>query len=56
MPWSLSDVSRFKKGLSQEEAKGWVRRANAIYRRCMAAGGSDEECAKRAVIIANSKS
>lgn len=36
MPWTVADVERFKKGLSDEEKKKWVELANAIFGDAMA--------------------
>ena len=41
MPWSVSDVDKFKKGLSPEQKKKWVSIANSALASCRAKGGSD---------------
>lgn len=53
MPWSEKDTERFKKGLSDEGKKKWVSTANSVLSDCMKKGGSEEECAGKAVRIAN---
>lgn len=55
MPWDISDVDRFKKGLSDEEKAKWVAIANNVLKGCMAAGGNDATCAPKAIMIANSR-
>jgi cation transport regulator ChaB len=53
MPWSTGDVDKFKKGLSDEQKKKWVTTANSVLSDCMKKGGSEKECAGKAVRIAN---
>ena len=53
MPWTESDVDRFKKGLSDKQKSQWVAVANAVLKKCMENGGAEEECAKKAIIQAN---
>ncbi|MDD5220007.1 MAG: hypothetical protein PHV11_05555, partial [Candidatus Bipolaricaulis sp.] len=53
MPWSTDDVDKFKKGLSAEGKKKWVATANSVLSECMKKGGTDKECAAKAVRIAN---
>ena len=55
MPWTTADVEGFKKGLSKKQKKKWVAVANGALESCMESGGSDKDCAGRAVRIANSK-
>jgi len=55
MPWSVSDVESHKKGLAPAQKVKWVGIANAIYKKCLADGGSDKTCAPKAIRIANSK-
>ena len=55
MPWISSQVDEFRKGLSRKQKKKWVAVANGALASCMEGGGSDKECAGRAVRIANSK-
>lgn len=53
MPWSTDDVERFKKGLSDEGKKKWVATANSVLSECMKNGGTEKECAGKAVRIAS---
>jgi len=53
MPWKVSDVDEHKKGLSAKQKSQWVRVANAALKKCMDEGGSDEECAPKAIRQAN---
>lgn len=53
MPWTVEDVDKHKKGLSDRQKKQWVRIANAALAKCIKAGGSDEECAPKAIKQAN---
>lgn len=55
LPWTVNDVDKHKKGLTPAQKKQWVKIANGIYDSCMAQGGADEECATKAIRIANSK-
>lgn len=45
MPWSVKDVDRHKKGLSQDQKVKWVRVANSVLR--------DSEDEGKAIRIAN---
>lgn len=54
MPWTVDDVDKHKKGLSDKQKKQWVRIANAVLAKCMKDGGSDEDCAPKAIKQANS--
>jgi len=45
MPWSVGDVERFKKGLSDAQKRRWVRIANDALRRCRARGGTNCDAA-----------
>jgi hypothetical protein len=49
MPWSVGDVDKHKKGLSDKQKKQWVRIANSVLSRCLAKGGSEGECAGSAI-------
>lgn len=51
--WDINDVDKHKKGLSDKQKKQWVRIANAILAKCMKDGGTDEECAPKAIKQAN---
>lgn len=53
MPWSISDVERFSKGLTPSQKKRWVSTANSVLSDCKNKGGTD--CEGRAVRIANSQ-
>jgi hypothetical protein len=53
MPWTVDDVDRFRKGLSADQKKTWVKVANGILRECQAKGGKD--CEGMAIRVANSK-
>jgi len=53
MPWSVGDVDKHKKGLSDKQKRQWVRIANSVLSRCMAKGGSESECAGSAIRQAN---
>jgi uncharacterized protein len=53
MPWSISDVDRFNKGLSDKEKAQWVAVANSVYESCIKDGGTDNICAVSAIKQAN---
>lgn len=53
MPWSSGDVEKHKKGLSDKQKERWVATANSVLKDCMAKGGSESECAGKAIRIAN---
>lgn len=53
MPWGKGDVDRFKKGLGDKQKEKWVATANSVLSDCMKKGGSEKECAAKAVRIAN---
>lgn len=55
MPWSTSDVDGFRNGLSKKQKQRWVGVANSFLKSCVAKGGSEKECAAKAVRTANSK-
>lgn len=52
MPWSVGDVDRHKKGLSDKQKETWVKVANDALKRCEDKGGSD--CEGSAIRQANS--
>lgn len=54
MPWTIEDVDKHKKGLSDKQKKQWVRISNAALRACLKKGGTDETCAPKAIMQANS--
>jgi len=51
MPWTVGDVERHKKGLSDSQKEAWVKIANSTLAACQKKGGSD--CEGKAVRIAN---
>lgn len=53
MPWEASDAHRFKKGLSDEEARQWAHVANSALMSCMDEGGMMEDCEGSAIRQAN---
>lgn len=53
MPWSVGDVDKHKKGLSDEQKTRWVAIANSALKSCMSKGGSEGECAASAIRQAN---
>lgn len=56
MPWTVADVERFKKGLSEEEKKKWVELANAIFSSCMEKENAERsECERIAIATASAK-
>ena len=53
MPWTVDDVDKHKKGLSESGKKRWVRIANGILDQCKDAG--QDNCDQKAIRVANSK-
>jgi hypothetical protein len=53
MPWSVADVDKFKKGLSDSEKKKWVNVANSVLEKCLKNGGKQDECEASAIRQAN---
>jgi cation transport regulator ChaB len=53
MPWTWEDAEKYKKGLSEKQAKQWARIANSVLERCLKKGGKEEDCAASAVKQAN---
>jgi HK97 family phage prohead protease len=53
MPWTIEDVDKHKKGLTDEEKKKWVEVANSALEKCMKDGGTEETCAISAIKQAN---
>lgn len=51
MPWTVDDVDKHKKGLSNAQKKQWVKVANATLAACEAKGNDD--CEGKAIRIAN---
>lgn len=53
MPWTIDDVDEHKAGLNADQKRQWVAVANSVLEECMADGGTDEECAAKAIRQAN---
>jgi len=53
MPWTVKDVDKHIKSLTDKQKKVWVRVANDALARCIEAGGTDETCAPKAIRQAN---
>ena len=53
MPWSIEDVEKHKKGLSEADKKKWVTIANSVLKQCQEKNGKD--CEGMAIRVANSK-
>lgn len=53
MPWTIDDVDEHKKGLTDKQKAQWVRIANSVLASCIKKGGSDKECAPKAIKQAN---
>lgn len=53
MPWTVRDVDKFKKGLSDAQKRQWVKIANSVLARCLARNGSEESCDASAIRQAN---
>ncbi len=53
MPWSIEDVEKHKKGLSEADKKKWVAIANSVLKQCQEKNGKD--CDGMAIRVANSK-
>lgn len=53
MPWSVGDVEKHNKGLSDKQKKRWVRVANSVRAKCLADGGSESSCDASAIRQAN---
>jgi len=51
MPWTVGDVDRFKKGLTDKQKRKWVAVANSALAKCQKDGGSD--CDASAIRQAN---
>jgi hypothetical protein len=52
MPWTVKDVDRHKKGLTDKQKETWVKVANSALKRCQDKGGDD--CEASAIRQANS--
>ena len=55
MPWTVKDVDKFKKGLTDKQKNRWVSIANSALKECTAQGGDNLECEVSAIRIANSR-
>lgn len=53
MPWTVEDVDKHKKGLTDKQKKQWVRIANSALARCLKKGGTDKTCTPSAIRQAN---
>ena len=53
MPFNVSDVDQYNKGLSRKEKRKWSQIANSSLKACINRGGSDETCAPGAIKTAN---
>ena len=53
MPWTVADVDKHKKGLSDTQKIRWVAVANSALAACIKKGGTDVTCAGGAVRQAN---
>lgn len=53
MPWSEKDAHKYKKNLTQKQAKKWAKIANSVYEQCQKDNGKN--CAEKAIRTANSK-
>jgi hypothetical protein len=51
MPWTIQDVDRHKRGLTDTQKRQWVRIANAALRKCQSNGGGN--CDATAIRQAN---
>jgi hypothetical protein len=55
MPWTSADATKYKKDLSKKQSKKWASIANGALESCVESGGSEKDCATRAIKIANSR-
>jgi len=53
MPFDVSSVDQYNKGLSRSAKRKWVAVANSSLKACLNKGGSDETCAPGAIKTAN---
>jgi hypothetical protein len=49
MPWTITDVDRFKRGLTPAQKRQWVQVANDALRRCLQRGGNQRRCESSAI-------
>ena len=54
MPWTITDVDSYRKGLTKSQKKKWVKIANGRLKTCLAEGGKEEKCEISAIKVANS--
>jgi hypothetical protein len=55
MPWTVKDVEKHKKGLTDTQKRKWVDVANAIRLSCLKSGKTEKECDALAIRTANSQ-
>jgi HK97 family phage prohead protease len=53
MPWTIEDVDKHKKGLTDKEKEQWVAVANSALESCLKDGGAEESCDISAIKQAN---
>lgn len=53
MPWTVDDVDKHNKGLSDKQKRQWVAVANDARSRCLSDGGTESECDASAIRQAN---
>jgi|GEM_PF-5604204 len=53
MPWTVADVDRHKRGLTDAQKRQWVRIANSALASCLRRGGSQSSCDASAIRQAN---
>ncbi len=53
MPWDISQVDEHKKGLTDRQKRQWVEIANSVLTSCTADGGTESDCAAKAIRQAN---
>ena len=53
MPWTVDDVDRFHKGLTDKEKRQWVEVANSVLERCLEEGKDQNVCEVSAIKQAN---
>ncbi len=53
MPWTVADVERHNKGLSDKQKRQWVHVANGALQRCLSEGRDSKTCEASAIKQAN---
>ena len=53
MPWTIDDVEKHNKGLTDAQKKQWVKVANSVLKSCTASGKPEDECDALAIKQAN---